>query len=157
MDVDQDAAKASKDNEVRDNTLAAAVEAVFSSIKPDLLKPESVRSATVAALAQANRLSHPSVVIRKALYLSLAKLFARLGADKSSSVSEDSELVAAVKHLLLQAEGGSEALRLLRADAIVAASKFSSRLVAAIRTQIPDEAAAEASTTVRDRLKLALG
>ncbi|OQO09014.1 hypothetical protein B0A48_05905 [Cryoendolithus antarcticus] len=157
MDVDEDAAKASKDNEIRDNTLAAAVEAVFSSIKPDLFKPDNVRIAMLAALTQTDRLSHPGVVIRKALYTSLAKLFAGLSAEKSNPAAEDSEIVAAVKHLLFRAEGGSEALRLLRADAIIAAGKFSSRLVAAVRTQISDEAAAEASPTVRDRLRLALG
>lgn len=142
----------------RDGTMAAAIEAIFASVNPDIVKGEDLRRQVAGSLGETRRLRNPNVTLQRAVYKGIAGLFERLEkseADPSSAAGED--VVQSLREHLFRADAGSEAIRLLRADAITAAVKFSKQLAAEFCPAIQSLAKDDPSTMVRERLLGAAG
>jgi proteasome component ECM29 len=140
----------------RDTTMAAAIEAIFASVNPDVAKGEDLRRNIATSLAETRRLRNPNIALQKAVYKGIAALFESLtksDADGSAAAAGDgSSVVEDLKEHLFRADAGSEAVRLLRADAIAAVVGSSAALAAELRPAILSLAREDPSTLVRARL-----
>jgi proteasome component ECM29 len=137
----------------REATLAAAVESLFASINPAVLEGDSMMRAASRSLELAQQVAQqaPSKSIWRSIYSSLKQLFERLsktGKQVCFSGVADEKL----RLLLFGQDPGTEALRLLRAEAIVEGAELSPAQAAALRTGILALEQEEKSTAVRDRL-----
>lgn len=147
----------------RDTTMAAAIEAIFASVNPNVAKGDDLRRNIATSLSETRRLRNPNIALQKAVYKGIATLFEGLtksesGADGSApaaaaAAGDDSgSVVEDLKEHLFRADAGSEAVRLLRADAISAVVGSSAALAAELRTAILSLAREDPSTLVRARL-----
>jgi len=137
----------------RDSTMAAATEAIFASVNPDVVKGDKLRDQLTASLEQARRLRNPNIALQRAVYKGIAGLFGSLAkADASEDAAAGDHALSALKEHLFRADAGSEANRLLRADAIAAVVNFSTALAAELRPAILELAKEDPSTLVRSRL-----
>jgi proteasome component ECM29 len=140
----------------RDSTVAAATDAIFASVNPDIAKGDRLREQITTALEEARRLRNPSIALQRAVYKGIAGLFGSLAkADVSEDAAAGDHALAALREHLFRADAGSEANRLLRADAITAVVNFSKTLAAELRSAILDLAKEDPSTLVRSRLSSA--
>jgi hypothetical protein len=143
--------------------MAAAIEAIFASVNPNVAKGEDLRRNIATSLSETRRLRNPNIALQKAVYKGIATLFE--GLTKSESGADGSDAAAAagdgsgsgsvvedLKEHLFRADAGSEAVRLLRADAITAVVGSSAALAAELRTAILSLAREDPSTLVRARL-----
>lgn len=133
--------------------MAAAIEAIFASVNPNVVKSDELRRQVAGSLEETRRLRNPNITLQRAVYKGIAGLFeslTRSEADPSSAAGED--VIQSLREHLFRADAGSEAVRLLRADAITAAVKFSKQLAAEFRPAILSLAKDDPSTTVRERL-----
>jgi len=141
--------------------MAAAIEAIFASVNPDVAKGDELRRQIAASLAETRRLRNPNIALQKSVYKGIAALFDALtksGADDSATGDGDgSSVVEDLKEHLFRADAGSEAVRLLRADAIAAVVGSSKQLAAELRPAILSLAKEDPSTLVRARLSGAAG
>jgi len=141
--------------------MAAAIEAIFASVNPDVAKGDELRRQIAASLAETRRLQNPNIALQKSVYKGIAALFDALtksGADDSATGDGDgSSVVEDLKEHLFRADAGSEAVRLLRADAIAAVVGSSNQLAAELRPAILSLAKEDPSTLVRARLSGAAG
>lgn len=141
--------------------MAAAIEAIFASVNPDVAKGDELRRQIAASLAETRRLRNPNIALQKSVYKGIAALFDALtksGADDSATGDGDgSSVVEDLKEHLFRADAGSEAVRLLRADAIAAVVGSSNQLAAELRPAILSLAKEDPSTLVRARLSGAAG
>ena len=136
--------------------MAAATEAIFASVNPDIAKGDVLRGQVTAALEEARRLRNPNIAVQRAVYKGIAGLFGRLAkADASEDAAAGDDALSALKEHLFRADAGSEANRLLRADAVTAVASFSKALAAELRPAILDLAKEDPSTLVRSRLQSA--
>ena len=136
--------------------MAAAPEAIFASVNPDIAKGDVLRGQVTAALEEARRLRNPNIAVQRAVYKGIAGLFGRLAkADASEDAAAGDDALSALKEHLFRADAGSEANRLLRADAVAAVASFSKALAAELRPAILDLAKEDTSTLVRSRLQSA--
>ena len=137
----------------RDSTMAAATEAIFASVNPDIVKGGRLREQITVALEEARRLRNPNIALQRAVYKGIAGLFGSLAkADASGDAAAGDHALSALKEHLFRADAGSEANRLLRADAITAVANFSKALAAELRPAILTLAKEDPSTLVRSRL-----
>lgn len=136
--------------------MAAATEAIFASVNPDVVKGDKLREQVGASLEEARRLRNPNIALQRAVYKGIAGLFGSLATSEAGqdAAAGDHALPALREHLL-RADAGSEANRLLRADAITAVVTFSKALAAELRPAILDLAKEDPSTLVRGRLSSA--
>jgi proteasome component ECM29 len=142
----------------RDSTMAAATEAIFASINPGVVKGDSLRTQVAASLVEAQRLRSPNIALQRAVYKGIAGLFASLKTvDAGEDAAAGEGALPALREHLFRADAGSEANRLLRADAIVAVVGFSKALGAELRPAILELAKEDPSTVVRGRLLGAAG
>jgi hypothetical protein len=138
--------------------MAAAIEAIFASVNPDVAKGEELRRSIATSLAETRRLRNPNIALQKAVYKGIATLFEGLtksksGADGAAAAGDGKgSVVEDLKEHLFRADAGSEAVRLLRADAISAVVGSSAALAAELRTAILSLAREDPSTLVRARL-----
>lgn len=133
--------------------MAAAIEAIFASVNPNVVKGDELRRQVAGSLEEARRLRNPNIALQRAVYKGIAGLFeslTRSEAEPSSAAGED--VIQSLREHLFRADAGSEAVRLLRADAITAAIKFSKQLAAEFRPAILSLAKDDPSTMVRERL-----
>lgn len=138
--------------------MAAAIEAIFASVNPDVVKGDELRRQVAAALAETRRLRNPNIALQRAVYKGVAGLFDGLiKSDASEEAAAGDDIVESLKEHLFRADAGSEMIRLLRADAITAAVKFSKALAAEFRAAILSLAKEDPSTVVRGRLSGAAG
>jgi len=136
--------------------MAAATEAIFASVNPDIAKGDVLRGQVTAALEEARRLRNPNIAVQRAVYKGIAGLFGRLAkTDASEDAAAGDGAFSALKEHLFRADAGSEANRLLRADAVTAVASFSKALAAELRPAILDLAKEDPSTLVRSRLQSA--
>jgi hypothetical protein len=136
----------------KENTRAAAVEAVFDSLNPHAIQGSDLSGKVSDAIDLAARLEFPSAKVRKASYDSIARAFRRMeDAGVGASIDFD---VSSLKTLLCSSEE-IEAMRLARADAIVVLQKSTPRLFAALAAEIRALRASERSPAVQDRLPAA--
>ncbi|KAH9829277.1 ECM29 protein [Teratosphaeria destructans] len=153
MEVDSER-DAQISDEVIHSTTANAVEALLASINPAVLEAGKLLQVftrslkTVANLAQRK----PSRPFWRSTFTALQKLFHRFAqAGKGDSV-EQAEVTSDIKVLLFGPDPGTEALRLLRADAIVELVRVSAEMKRTMHVDILALQQSEASTAVRDRL-----
>jgi proteasome component ECM29 len=138
--------------------MAAAIEAIFASVNPNVAKGDELRRQIATSLSETRRLRNPNIALQRAVYKGIAALFDALtasDADGSSAAAGDgngSGVVEDLKEHLFRADAGSEAVRLLRADAIAAVVGSSSALAAELRPAILSLAKEDPSTLVRARL-----
>ena len=131
-----------------ESTHVAAIEAIYSSINPAVASADIDQMLVNATRMVATMQSYPTNV-RRALYSSLAKAFDRVR-EKGRGESIDFDEVD-LKSLLFRSED-IEALRLVRADALVAICKTSPALRAKLSTAIAALRADEKAPTVKHRL-----
>jgi proteasome component ECM29 len=146
----------------RDTTMAAAIEAIFASVNPNVAKGDDLRRNIATSLSETRRLRNPNIALQKAVYKGIATLFEGLTKSESGTDGSDAATAAAgdgsgsvvedLKEHLFRADAGSEAVRLLRADAISAVVGSSAVLAAELRTAILSLAREDPSTLVRARL-----
>lgn len=144
--------------------MAAAIEAIFASVNPNVAKGEDLRRNIATSLSETRRLRNPNIALQKAVYKGIATLFEGLTKSESGADGSDAATAAAgdgsgsgsvvedLKEHLFRADAGSEAVRLLRADAISAVVGSSAALAAELRTAILSLAREDPSTLVRARL-----
>jgi proteasome component ECM29 len=138
--------------------MAAAIEAIFASVNPDVAKGEELRRNIATSLAETRRLRNPNIALQKAVYKGIAALFEGLtksdadGSAAAAAAAGDGSVVEHLKEHLFRADAGSEAVRLLRADAIAAVVGSSAALAAELRPAILSLAREDPSTLVRARL-----
>jgi hypothetical protein len=138
--------------------MASAIEAIFASVNPDVVKGDSLREQVVAALEEARRLRSPSIALQRAVYKGITGLFESLAkANAGADAAAGDGAIPALREHLFRADAGSEANRLLRAGAITAVVAFSKALAAELRPAILDLAKEDPSTMVRGRLSSAAG
>jgi hypothetical protein len=138
--------------------MAAAIEAIFASVNPDVAKGDELRRQIAASLAETRRLQNPNIALQKSVYKGIAALFEALSkSDADESASTGDGVVENLKEHLFRADAGSEAVRLLRADAITAVVGSSKTLAAELRPAILSLAKEDPSTLVRGRLSGAAG
>lgn len=138
--------------------MAAAIEAIFASVNPDVAKGDDLRRQVAASLEETQRLRNPNIVLQKAVYKGIAGLFDILAAsDAGEEAAAGDGAAQSLKEHLFRADAGSEAVRLLRAEAISAVVRFSKALAAEFRPAILSMAKEDPSTMVRGRLSVAAG
>jgi len=142
----------------RDNTMAAAIEAIFASVNPDAATGDLLRRQIATSLEETRRLRNPNIALQKSVYKGIASMFeALIKSDADESAAAGEGVVEHLKEHLFRADAGSEAVRLLRADAITAVVGSSKALVAEFRPAILSLAKEDPSTLVRGRLSGAAG
>lgn len=138
--------------------MAAATEAIFASVNPDVAKGDKLREQVTASLEEARKLRNPNIALQRATYKGIAGMFGSLAkADAGEDAAAGEHALPALKEHLFRADAGSEANRLLRADAITAVANFSKTLAAELRPAILNLAKEDPSTLVRSRLSSAAG
>ncbi|KAF2769317.1 ARM repeat-containing protein [Teratosphaeria nubilosa] len=143
-----------KSDEVMRTTTANAVEALFASINPAVLEAEKLLQVfsrslkTVANLAQ----RQPSRPVWRSTFVPLRELFRRFAQAGKGDLVKQAEVTTNIKVLLFGPDPGTEALRLLRADAIVELVRVCAEMKRTMQAEILALQQSEASTAVRDRL-----
>ena len=132
----------------------AATEALFASISPSVSDAARLNEALTNAISLMASMQSQSQSLRRALYGSLAKLFDRIRNQGRGDVV-DFDLTG-LKNVLFGPDVDIEALRLLRADAIVSIFKTSPAVALKIEKETAALQAEEHSKNVRDRLAQAL-
>ncbi|KAK0833907.1 proteasome component M29 [Friedmanniomyces endolithicus] len=153
MEVDGDNG-GQKAEDLKRATLAASVESLLASTNPGVLADEKLGHALSQALDMVASLAVPSAPVHRSAYMGLKQLCDRLRKHgKGSAVGSDAE--RPLKILLFGPDPGTEALRLLRADATISAIEASQPLASALNADIHALLADEKSLQVRDRLATA--
>jgi proteasome component ECM29 len=134
--------------------LAAAVESLFASINPSIGDTTATEKAISQALATVAAAQFQSSVVRRSTFNALRQLFDRLQEHmQANAVNPNAE--SHIKTLLFGPDPGTEALRLLRADAIVSLAKTSPTLGSALRPNIVALISEERAAPVLERLRSA--
>ena len=128
----------------------AAIEALFASINPATSDAEQLNGTLSKAIRLVASMSYHPASVRRIYYGSLVKVFDRIRlAGKGQSVDFD------LKHLkttMFASDVEIEALRLLRADAIVSIGNASPSVGLKMKDDILALKNSEKSANVRDRL-----
>ncbi|KAK4540262.1 hypothetical protein LTR36_009667 [Oleoguttula mirabilis] len=142
---------APKSEGVKQATLGGAVESLLASINPAVLRGEKLTQAISRALAAVATLQAPSASVWRSTYLGLTQLFTRVEqGDEGRDLGTDAQ--NHLKVLLFGPDPGTEALRLLRANAIVAMAKAAPTQGSALHADVLALVKEERSNAVRDRL-----
>lgn len=133
-----------------ETTHVAAIEALFASVNPSCSDAARLNSDLAGAFDIVAAMPYHAASVRRAYFGSIAKLFDRIKLDaKGEAVDFDA---ANLKTILFGSDVEIEAIRLLRADAIVSIGKSSPSLMSKIKDDISILQAGENSSNVRDRL-----
>lgn len=128
----------------------AATEALFASISPAASDTAQLNTALTAAIDLVASMSYHPASLRRAYFGSLAKLFDRIRLQgKGEEVDFD---LQSLKTTLFGSDVEIEAIRLLRADAIVSIGRSSPKLLGKMKDEISALQTGEKSSNVRDRL-----
>jgi proteasome component ECM29 len=128
----------------------AAIEALFASINPGISDAEQLSGTLTSAIRLVASMSYHPASVRRAYYGSLAKVFDRIRlAGKGQSIDFD---LKDLKTTMFASDVEIEALRLVRADAIVSIGKASPSVGLKMKEDILALQASEKSANVRDRL-----
>lgn len=135
--------------------MAAAVESVLLSVNP---KQGSAAGSFAKALSILQAIKQPAaVVVRKAVYVSLAKLFAEVGRQRAGDTPQWATDSDKVERLLFgPGSDDAEAVRMLRADAVFQIFQASRPMLEALRSSAVAQQDQERSIRVRDRLAAAV-
>ena len=124
----------------------AAIEAMLASVNTTVSQGKDLQEALSKAINAIASVQTKSSNIRRTLYPSLAKLFGRL--EKGAMPRFD---LSSLKSILFGTDVEVEAIRLLRADAIVAAME-QPWLAEEVRSDLDATRASESSKSVLARL-----
>lgn len=134
------------------------MQAMFAAVNPAIMKGESLRNNSLKALQETLRPPHPNITLQRAVYKGISQMFDGLrDADSTEQAVSGGEVVNGLKAHLCRPDAGSEAVRLMRADAIASVARYSSSLVAEMREEVLALMKEEPSASVRDRLSNAIG
>lgn len=128
-------------------------------MNPVVVKDEALRRNAETALKETLRPTNPNIPLQRSIYKGIKELFDALrDMDPSQQQAVSGEEVSNdLKAHLCRPDAGSEAVRLLRADAIASVTRYSSSLAAALRSDVLALIQEERSSNVRDRLSSAIG
>lgn len=126
----------------------AATEALFASVNPAVSQGKDLQEALTKAVDAVASMQSRSASVRRVLYPGIAKLFARM--EKGTGVPRFD--LSSLKALLFGTDAEVEAVRVLRADAIVAVTKAAPWAADEVRSAVEDWRESEVSRTVLDRL-----
>ena len=133
-------------------THVAAIEAIFASINPAMLDDKQLGATLTKAIDLVASMSYHPASVRRAYYGNLTKVLDRIRQqDQGGNIDID---LASLKATLFGSDVEIEALRMLRADAIVSMFKTSPILTLKMKNEIVALHADEKSSAVRDRLAL---
>jgi proteasome component ECM29 len=128
----------------------AAIEALFASINPTTSDAKQLNGTLTSAINVVASMSYHPASVRRAYYGSLLKVFERIRlGNKGQDIDFD---LTGLRTTLFGSDVEIEALRLLRADAILSIGKSSPRLTSKMQDDISALLADEKSSNVRDRL-----
>ena len=127
-----------------------AIEALFASINPATSDAEQLNGTIPSAIQLLAAMSYHPASVRRAYYGSVAKVFDRIRlAGKGQEFDFD---LRDLKTTLFAADVEIEALRLLRAEAVVSIGKASPSVASKMKDDILALKNSEKSSNVRDRL-----
>ncbi|EME80221.1 uncharacterized protein MYCFIDRAFT_104048, partial [Pseudocercospora fijiensis CIRAD86] len=152
-----DGQETSRHSEETDATTAAAIEALFASINAhvsdgNMLLRQLSRAMHEVATTNAQAGTKPSIL--RSTFEGVARTFARVREQKRE-VTLDAPATDALKTLLFGPVVGVEAVRLMRADAIVSAARALPSVGDAMKEEVSVLMASETSSAVRERLRAA--
>ncbi|KAK3715259.1 proteasome component M29 [Vermiconidia calcicola] len=151
MDIDD--GQPQEAEKLKEATRVAAIYAVFSAINPSMLHESHLNHTLAKVVELVASIPSLSANERRTLYDGLGKVFDRIRQhDKRDQISFD---VSNLRNCLFGMDIEIEALRLNRADAIVAIAKSSPGLVSNMKDDIQALMDQEKSSLVRDRLRTA--
>ena len=128
----------------------AAIEAMFASINPSVLDGARLEGALADAINLVASMQYQPATVLRVFYRSLVNVFDRIRqCGKGDGIDFNS---TTLKSLLFGPDLGVEALRLVRADAIVAIRKASPALALKMKEDVGALEILEKSSVVRDRL-----
>lgn len=135
-------------------THVAAIDALYASINPFVLQGSHLNQVLLKATNLVASIQFHPPGLRRAYFGSLAKAFDRIREAKQGGyIDLDLE---SLESTMLNAELDIEALRLLRAEAIVAIGRCSPTMASKTRTRVEALTEKENSKNVRDLLSSAL-
>jgi proteasome component ECM29 len=133
-----------------ESTHVAAIEALFASVNPTTSEAKQLNSTLTSAINLVASMSYHPASVRRAYYGSLLHVFDRIRLrNKGQDIDFD---LTSLKTTLFGSDVEIEALRLLRADAILSIGKTSPNLTLKMKDDISALLADEKSSNVRDRL-----
>ncbi|KAK5173412.1 proteasome component M29 [Saxophila tyrrhenica] len=128
----------------------AAINALCAGVNPALSQDDAVGKKLQKAFDIAARVIATPADVRRALFDSVAKVFGRIReAGKGADIDMD---VTSLKTILFGPNVDIEALRLLRADALLAIRKAAPGVIAKMRGEVEEIREKEVSGAVRERL-----
>ncbi|KAI7191871.1 ARM repeat-containing protein [Hortaea werneckii] len=155
MDVDG-GQNASRGDDRKQDTIGGAVESLFASINPRVLKGSELTQAITRTLGTSAAIPSPSLTVWRSTYAGLKQLLERLN-DAGEGGCLQSGSQDPLRRLLFLRAPPTEALRLMRADAIAALVKASPPLASEMRPDVLALLGEETSPAVRDRLAASRG
>lgn len=156
MDVDGGKDQSRKAEDIRDATIAGAIEAVFASINPAVMQGDSLQRQLSRAIHVVAASKPTTQAGLRSAYEGLSSMAKRFEEQKRQ-VELDPEAVQGLESLLFGPVVGIEAIRLTRAEALVSLTKMSPSLSAQLEGKIRALVSSEVSSAVRDRLADAVG
>ena len=123
---------------------------MLASINPHVLQGQNLFAALQRATGAIASMSERSQSVRRALYAELKKLLDRAGSTDGQAQFESLRLL-----LFVSPDSEAEALRLLRADALLAAFKALPCLAADSQDELREMKKRESSKSVLGRLDMA--
>lgn len=132
-------------------TRVAAIEALFASVNPTVAPGPNLQEALTKAMDAVASMPNRSAGVRRALYPSMARTFDRLPKAAGEVPRFD---VRSLKQLLFgeAVEVEVEAVRLLRAEAIVAVTRAAGWLAEEVKSEVAAVKRGERSAAVQKRL-----
>lgn len=132
--------------------MAGAVESALTAVNPSVLKGAALTRALSRALRDVVGLRSPPAEVWRGTYEGLRHLFTRLG-EEEGGTTLDPASEGDLQTLLFGPDLATEALRLRRADVVIAVAGFAPTLASGVlRADILACVAGERSAVVRDRL-----
>lgn len=130
------------------------MEALFASIDAHA-SPSNLNHALGGALAEVGKIKHAAAPIRRATYRGVKRLFEQVGRARAGGAIDAGALSGPLRQVLFGPDAGSEAVRLLRAEAVKAVAEASSALADGMAADVQALLREERSANVRDRLTAA--
>jgi len=132
---------------------------MLAAVNPAIVKDEALGRNAETALKETLRPTHPNIPLQRSIYKGIKDLFDMLrDMDPSHQQAvSGGEVTRSLKAHLCRPDAGSEAVRLLRADAIASVTRYSSSLASEMRSDVLALMQEERSSNVRDLLSNAIG
>lgn len=144
-----------KAEDIKDATIAAAIEAAFASINPSAMQGDTLQRQTSRAIDVVASSEPATQAALRSAYEGLSSMSKRIEEAKHR-IDFDPDGVQGLKSLLFGPVVAIEAIRLTRADALVSLTNMSPSLSSQLEGEIRALSSSEVSSAVRDRLAAAV-